>query len=321
MSLESAYSPYLDYAPHLKPYLEDGRSPIEQLYGAYHRLKKDYGWEETLIHEQIITSGLPNGESAIFPIYGYNTPYIGKINKSLWVISGVHGEEPPGPNAIAQEIESLGKLGQDIPMVILPLCNPGGYFRGWRYQNEYRDHRTGLTVTDPDHLLIEPEDPHKPRKEYPTSQAAKDFMQFVTSLLVTHPPHVSIDLHEDEALPMSYIYSQGRFGTNDPVAQEIIRIMIESGMPIQMEGLTRFDEVVNNGVVHMNKDGSPIRDGSIDEFLSAEKIFMKGQTLHKPAAQTVIVVETPPIGTALPQRIFANRNILRSLPHLWQIAL
>lgn len=291
----------------LEPFLGDGRKSIEVLYEEYEKLAS-LGFDRKLIYLQKTPES--QGEVKEFPIYAFVKGEEGKDN--LWIFSGVHGEEPPGPEAIAAEVEYLGELSQSIPMVIIPLCNPAGRYMGWRYQDAFRDHHVGTSVSDSEHLLLK-EGEDLPRVEKATNATAEAITAFVVENSLKYPPLLSIDFHEDEALPQSYIYSQGSKGVADPVAREIVKIMQDSGMEIQMQGETRFGEPVVDGVVLATVDGS------IDELMATSKIFFKGEIINKPFAKTAIVVETPTIGVPLPQRVQAHRNIIRAIKKLWEM--
>jgi hypothetical protein len=290
-----------------EPFLEDGREPVVKLFQAYDKLLQ-YGMEKDLICTQ--KSGKEGYEEVTFPIFGYRTT---KTNdKTLWLISGVHGEEPPGPEAIAAEIDFIGEISKRIPMVVIPLCNPVGRYLGWRYQDEYRDHNKGTSVADSEHLLLD-EGEQKPRTNNASNQTAKAVTEYVVRMNYKFPPLLSIDFHEDEALPQSYIYSQGERGVDDPVAKTIVKIMQDSGMTIQMSGNTRFGEPVVDGVVLAKIDGS------VDELIASKRIFYEGKITDKPAATTAIVVETPTIGVSLSKRVSAHRNIIKSIETLWRL--
>jgi len=84
----------------VRPFLDDGREPIEKLVGAYDKLF-EYGMEKDLICTQKCRK--EGYEDVSFPIFGYHSKE--KNHKTLWLVSGVHGEEPPGPEAIAAGID------------------------------------------------------------------------------------------------------------------------------------------------------------------------------------------------------------------------
>lgn len=291
---------------HLPAFFEDGRMPIEELYRAYEKLEQ-YGFKKELIGWQ---NGGGDHSDLKLPIFGYIKAEMGK--DALWMISGVHGEEPPGPEAIAQEVDQIGELSRNIPFVIIPLCNPVGRYLGWRYQDEYRDHHKGTSVSDSEHWLLQ-EGGSKPRTDGPSNKTAEFLTKFVVEKILKYPPLLSVDLHEDEALPESYIYSQGDKGVDDKVARRIVEIMQESSMAIQTEGETRFGEKIVSGVVLATVDGS------LDELMAAKRIFYGDKVIDKPYAKTAIVVETPTIGVPLIRRVNAHRNIIKALGELWQI--
>lgn len=254
--------------------MEDGRLPVDQLSIAHDRLVAEYGWQSEVVYEQ---DGLA---STVF-----TSPQAGQ---ALWVLAGIHGEEPAGPNAIAQEIDLIGQLGQKLPIVLFPLCNPWGYVKDWRYPNERRDWQVGQSVAEA--VVTENNNP-----------IALALMKKIKGLLPDYPSILSIDHHEDEALPAGYIYSQGRLGVDDPVASRIIDILSGTGIPIQHEGITRFGEEVTQGVV------GPVHDGSIDEFLAEQ------------GTPSVIVIETPAISLSLPARIKAHTALINAYEELFTL--
>ena len=141
----------------MEPYLLDGRKPIAELYARYAGLER-WGWVKEGIFEQRIP-----GVRSPLVAYGLRTPRAGP---ALWVISGIHGEEPAGPNALAENMEVFVHLqGMGIPIVLLPLCNPMGYLYNWRYPNLCRQNaaQEGLSVGSAEHYLPAPERPAEPR--------------------------------------------------------------------------------------------------------------------------------------------------------------
>lgn len=299
-----------DLLKKVETYSKDGRASLYSLYNRYLQLKEKYNWTLKVIYTQTIPTkekGLPK-----IPVISLLTK---KKGVSVWLTSGIHGEEPTGPNAIARNIDVLGKLSKKgIPIVLTPLCNPSGYIRNWRYPNEYRDWKKGKSVGDSEYLLPDVKSQNKVRAENPSCYEAKELTQHILSTIKDYPPLLTIDLHEDEKLKESYIYSQGKLGTNDKIAREIVSILQKSGIPLQMKGETRFDEKITDGVV------SNINDGSIDELLSSEKIIINGKLVKGPKAKTVIVVETPTIGVSLERRITAHNMVIQSLENFFLIA-
>ena len=101
-------------------------------------------------------------------------------------VGRIHGEEPAGPNAIPQNMASLGQLGQEIPLVVLPMLNPLGYWRNWRYFDDRGDGRVGHRVGNATHYLPSITDPACPRAAFPSSAAAAEVTRFVLQTAGSH---------------------------------------------------------------------------------------------------------------------------------------
>lgn len=292
----------------LKTFDKDDRKEIGRLYDSYLTLAKKPGWTSDIIFNQEIT--VEGGKTAKLPIISIRTKRQGE---AVWLVSGIHGEEPTGPNTIANNIdlfENLEKKG--TPVVVLPLCNPSGYVRDWRYPNERRNWKEGRSVGDSEYLLPDIKNPTKARAEHPSCPEAKAITSYVIKYFEKYPPKISIDLHEDEALSKSYIYSQGVAGVNDPIAKRIVSLL-KSIIPIQIGGKTRFDEKVVNGIV------LSVNDGSIDELFASDKIIVGGNIVSKVAAISSIVVETPTINVKLSKRMDAHQKVIAEIPNLWEM--
>lgn len=298
----------------ISTYNEDGREPLSELYEAYDKLL-GYGFSKEPIYT--VKFEAVDGTAVEVTCYCYKSAIKGP---SLWVLSGVHGEEVAGPDAIAQNIDILGEIGRQIPLVICPMLNPKGYCLNWRYPDEKRDWHKGHSVGDPEYVLPDLNNPTCPRVAAPSSEIALKVTEFILETIKEYPPILTSDHHEDEALERSYIYSQGLSGADDEVAKEIIVILKGSGISLQESGLTRFGEPIKGGIV-VDKDGQPVRDGSIDELLgSADKIILDGKVVQKPIARTALVIETPTINLPLEKRVEAHGNILKQLKILWETA-
>lgn len=293
----------------IKTYSLDKRKPIEELYDSYARLAKK-GWISEIIYLQPDESF---GQKISLPILCYRTP---KKGKSLWLIAGIHGEEPAGPNAIAENITYLNTLkNKGIPVVILPLCNPKGYRKNWRYpmrKKISRDGNLNISVGSAVHVLPSRENPKKPRRNKPECLEAEAIISYVLKILLQYPPRMSIDLHEDQSITAPYIYSQGMLGAEDPVAQEIAEL-IGRRFPLKKTGKTQFGEFIREGII------SWTRDSSIDEFLAADKIVVKGKNVNGPAAKTVVVAETPIPEISLKRRAAVHGDIIKSLDKFWKM--
>lgn len=291
-----------EHSASLTQYDADGRRPVAELYSAFRSLARR-GW----IEKTVATPSRGRGGAAPdLPILSFRTQGAGH---AVWIISGIHGEEPAGPEAIAEGIGFIRALGEDMPAVLLPLCNPLGYFSNWRYLDR-PDWEEGAQVSsagDAEHVLPATDGTGKPRLPAPSSPEAAALVAHVLELARTHPPALTLDLHEDNLLDEGYIYSQGRHGAQDGIARGIIEVLSAAGVPVRREGKTRFGEEIANGIA------GPQADGSLDELLAAEDIIVDGKPARGPAAETVIVVETPAAAMPLAARRRAHLAVLEHL--------
>jgi hypothetical protein len=221
----------------------------------------------------------------------------------------MHGEEPAGPNAIAASIGAIADLGAKRAVVLLPLNNPHGYARNWRYLNMpvYSADVEGQSVGDSSYLLIDPEHPGKARAAAASSPEAAAITQYVVTQSASYPPACSIDLHEDNLIAEGYVYSQGVLGAEDPLAKTAVRVLQQNNIPLKTSGETRFAEPVSNGIV------GPVVDSSIDELISAPQIVVDGQVQAGPGAHTVLVFETPAGHIDFKTRVAAHTALLQQL--------
>jgi len=117
--------PGLDLPPGIETY-PDGRKPVGELYDAYTSLL-ERGWQM-----DIVVESQAHGRDYPLPVIALRTPGAGE---ACWILSGNHGEEPAGPNAIAESVDAIAALGERQSVVLLPLNNPQGYVNNWRYLN------------------------------------------------------------------------------------------------------------------------------------------------------------------------------------------
>ena len=276
----------------------DGRAPLEAVYHASLGLV-DKGWTVETIAESA-----PAGTSAPLPIIALLSPRAGP---AVWILAGIHGEEPAGPNAIAAAIEDIARLGAKRPVVLLPFLNPHGYARNWRYLNvaEYSETVDGQSVGDSSHLLPSAEDPSQPRSPSASSPEADAITAWILRRQADYPAVVSLDLHEDDMIDEGYVYSQGVEGAQDELAIAAVGVLRDSGVPIRMDGATRFGEPIAGGII------GPVTDGSIDELMSARQVVAGGELRAGPGARTVLVLETPAAALPLARRVAAHAAFLR----------
>jgi hypothetical protein len=293
----------------LGTYSSDGRISLVDIYRAQGELQRKPGWilDEVFLEE--VTA--PGGGSMILPANCLRTTQKGP---ALWILTGIHGEEPAGPNALADNITALEAVRRKgIPLVVLPLLNPLGYQRNWRYPDVpvYSEAQPGSSVGDSDHLL--PDDKGAPRRKAAACRQAALLTTRVVELAREYPPMLSLDLHEDNLLEKGYLYSQGRDGASDRVAQALVRLFVRNRFPILTEGKTRFGESITGGIV------SATKDGSIDELISAPAIILNGVAQKGPSGRSVLVLETSSMHTPLAERKKLHATVLASLEEFWRL--
>lgn len=285
-------------------YGEDGRKSLAELYRSYMRLSEEYGWIMEGLYTQMREV---EGRSVQIPVLSFRTPAPGP---ALWVLSGIHGEEPAGPNAIAENIEAFADLGKSgIPVIVIPLCNPKGYSLDWRFPNTadrtYKSAENpggGVSVGDTES----------------TSPDAKGLTDGVLRLCGTHPPCLVLDHHEDALEGGAYIYGMGHPPSSAAmIASEVLTCLGRPSMAIVSHGVTRFGEKIVEGQVFQPEG---FRDGSLDELLWSESIVREGVRMKGPGARVVLTIETPAFQVPLGQRIAAHAAVFRELPRLWEMA-
>ena len=281
----------------------DGRLPVGALYSSFLSLVEE-GWSL-----EVIAASQPADTSAPLPIVALRSPRQGP---AVWILAGIHGEEPAGPNAIAESIADIAALGRRRPVVLLPLLNPHGYARNWRYLNVpvYSETIDGQSVGDSSHLLPSPANPAAARATAASSPEAEAIGAYILRQLADYPPVASIDLHEDNLIDEGYVYSQGAEGAADRLAIEAVAMLKAARVPIKQDGETRFSEPIAGGII------GPVSDSSIDELMSSAEIVVGGRSAPGPAAPTVLVFETPAAALPLAERVRAHAALIRRLAAL-----
>ena len=226
----------------------DGRAGLTEMFSKLAILERA-GWTKQLVTEQILER---DGLSVKLPVYAYfNARTVDWV-----VIGGIHGREPAGANAISEYCEQLLELGKTKSILILPLCNPWGYLEHNRY-GPYKQ-----SVGDSDHLLG--------RAELPACPEAGAITRFVTETLKINANAAVLDLHEDPVYEApgyvldrwgTYLYVSGNNWEASSIAARVIKRLTDCALPLIIDGVTRFDELITNGIV------ANTEDGSIDELL------------------------------------------------------
>jgi hypothetical protein len=286
----------------IQTYDQDGRKPIEELWAKYEKLVESGLFRKELIYIQKGTT--LDGKRVDIPTFGYiSIDKPGDPKPSFWIIGGIHGEEPAGPNALADNVDDFIEMVRSgMSMVLVPLMNGVGYIKDDRYFDAHR--MGGSSVSDMDHLLGKTENPNN----YYT-QHMGEWVQKTTD---THSPLLVVDHHEDDInhdlsvidAHVSYCYV---YGTNLTLIKKISILLTQtlknSGFPVQENGVTRFSEKITNGFITNSLDGS------VDQLL-AEKY-----------GATSFVIETTrddDKNIPLPDRIKAHTDIINLYRQFWE---
>lgn len=310
-------------APQTEMFTKDGRKTLDALYSSYDLLCQ-HGWKKELICSQKeIGSGV---KTRLYPVFGYLSPLKkDQSHESLWILSGIHGEEPAGPNAIAEEINTIKKIAKSgIPTVLIPLINPLGYSKDYRYLNSKRETDTPQYMTASDHLLSDKENPERPRSDKPANAYSEQILNWAVEKIHKFPPYLVIDHHEDEIEwetkavdhEGSYCYAYGNPKAIESSCKKIAQTLNKHGVPLLDNFETRYHERTSFGFLFN------VSDNSIDEFLAAPSFYWKGEHQLKPAAKAVFVIETTRDDTKpilLVDREKAHQEIIKSYKILWDL--
>jgi len=288
-------------------YTKDKRKPIREIYNSFEK-PNEKKWNKKIIYLQKTEI---NKEKIELPILAFETKRKGK---ALWLIAGIHGEEPAGPNAISENIPFLNKLAKKIPIILMPLCNPSGYARNWRYpySRNFKKGKRVISVGDSEHFLLNSSG--KSRRKKPLCEESKRITEYVLEKIKSYPPVLVLDFHEDKSQTKSYIYSQGILGSEDPIAKEIVKMLKKMGLNPKESGKTIFNQDIQGGIV------SNVKDGSIDEFLASKKIIIHGKITKKPNAKSVVVIETNTMKNPIKKRIKTHSEILKRAEKFFKMA-
>jgi hypothetical protein len=297
--------------PNVDTYKKDGRMPITEIYRKLSRLKDSRWITETLYSQRI---DLKHDKRLALPIMAFRSRIKGD---ALWIISGIHGEEPAGPNAIAKNIRYLNKLAKKIPIVLLPLCNPSGYRRDWRYPTIKRRSKLNKlaipTVSASERFLIDKKT-GKAQAKKSINQESEEISRYIIKHFPRYKPLIVLDFHEDESAKKQYLYSQGKLKNYDPIARKIVNMLKKHDVKFYERGRTAFMEKIIRGIV------SDVGDGSIEELFAAEKIIVDGKIKKGPDAKTVVVIETKTVDVPLKKRVKAHSYVLKSSKNIYTLA-
>ena len=184
--------------------------------------------------------------------------------KKVLITSGIHGDEPSGPYAIAKFLlkeKLLQKIKQKLSADIIPLINPEGFRRRKRKNGKNQDINRYFF--------------DKSRKNEP--KEAKTLKKFFRN--VKEPYDLMISLHEDPGRKNFYLYDTQN-GKNSEIVENIFRVVKKHGIRLYT-GLDSqaWKNKIQNGYVEVKpKSGLP----TLEECLSRNGKVKKALTLEIP---------------------------------------
>src|SRR3989338_2254102 len=101
--------------------------PLKNILTSIEKLSRSPYWKNKKI---FVPQEIYRGEKIAYPIIALTTK---KRGPALWLIAGIHGEEPAGPNALILSMDKIIELGKTRSIVLFPLGNPHGYHKNFRY--------------------------------------------------------------------------------------------------------------------------------------------------------------------------------------------
>lgn len=313
--------------PEVETYEKDGRKPLHELHETFFSLIKE-GWtiQEICVQEEKQT----NGDILNLPIYGFLSPKQHRgPESSLWIIGGIHGEEPAPAEAFFNEINTIKSMpDMGVSVAAIFMANPSGYHRDFRYFNQRRRPNIGInfgkSVGDSDHLLPRQFFRMIPRRFTPNNKTADKITRWVLETSKSFKPTLLMDHHEDEFQKnlfytdwdSFYSYAYGNPKVLKVICPELVKILEKSGYPMQKEGLTRFHEKIEHGFVKNSMDGS------IDQLFTETEYMDHGKKRTKRAAKAAFVLETiihHKNPQSIRERAKIHEDIIKAYPQIWDV--
>ncbi|MGV8172095.1 MAG: hypothetical protein ACP5OA_05375 [Candidatus Woesearchaeota archaeon] len=243
-------------------------------------------------------------EALSLPIIGIHND---KVGPAIWILSGMYGDEPSGPNMLARNIGEIAKALSNVPTVILPLCNPHGYRLNQSFLDDALDKTEGLSVDNASHVLIDDKpggtryiEGYNPRSEA-NSYEAEHIVSYLLTQNTIRPPTMVIDLQEIDS-SKGHIESYGTKRYENTRIQEIVRAIART---VDMTQFANGEE--NQRIISSIR--YPIKDNSIAEFAAAKKILYGG-IMKGIGAKNVIKTRIPSLYIPLENRIQAQKDAL-----------
>jgi len=261
----------------------------------------EYIRESSEIHP-VLT--LLRSDTLSLPIISINN---NKKGPAIWILAGMYGNEPSGPNMLAQNIANIARELSDIPTLILPLCNPQGYRLNQRYLNDVVENVDGLKVDDASHVLLDYKpnsidfvEGYSPRSEA-QSYESEQIVSYLISESAKRPPILVIDLQEKNSTN-GHIDSYGTHRYDGKHIYSVVDAMAKA------VNVSKYNPVTSDNPTTKSIE-YPINDGTITEFIAASRIIY-GDIIRGISAKTVFKTKVPTIDTSLYTQMQAQQNAL-----------
>lgn len=254
---------------------ESIRPTLPWLYDVYDReLANNDVWDEIKLLVNVIHS--EDG----FGISAYRTR---KQGKAIWILAGIHGEEPAGPAGIAYATPYLRII--DVPVVVIPVCDPFSYAR---------EERPTFSMTDASAFMFSSRFKIQRQDTY-------SFYKNLETLAEKYTPTLVLDLHEDDLAAGFYSYIHG---TSNIIPDEVVRKFMSDLFPkfkvtFEEDENTRLGEPIVDGIVRVTNDGS------IDAYM------------NKKFGALSIAFETPSAELPLKHRASIHARFIEQMIEKW----
>ena len=215
----------------------------------------------------------------------------------------------PGRTPSRLRSRTSRELGAERPVVLLPLLNPQGYARNWRYLNVaiYSERSTGRASATLAPAAVRRRIPHGRAPTRASSPEAAAITAWILrqpgGLPGGHQPRPARGQPDPRGVRVFAGRARVRRGTCDHGG----RRAAGNRVPIKLDGKTRFDEPV---VARHRRAGHRQLDRRADERPPGRR---RRQGAARAGRGTVLVLETPAAALPLAQRVAAQAALLQLL--------
>lgn len=260
------------YIPKNEIWLDNAVDPAEEKYILVHEatefllMKKGMGYYKAHYNYACVAEKEARARDGIAYYPAKNPieplPYMrsGSGKKRILVVSGIHGEEPSGPYAIAKFLLGTKKI-EKAQIDFIPLVNPDGFKRGTRSTKNGRDLNRWFF------------DKPKRREPMEVKILRKYFVR------IKKPYDLLISLHEDPERKEFYLYDIGN-GRNSAIIRKVFKTVKEAG--IQFYSGIDDIELKNFAIDGYIPTDPKSRFPTLEEYLSRNRKIRRGLIIEVP---------------------------------------